>query len=532
MFELHFDFAWDNILNPSFENHVQIPFEMYIKKQRWFGGKNRSIKNIKINDAVPLQAQNDIFQLLILEISYAEGPGEMYLLPIGFSSQRKSPQGVIAKVFFRDKEGFLYEAIFNEDFRAALLELIYEGKIISSAGSDIAAYCGKEFESFLKNKKLPSASRLAQAEQSNTSFFYDDIFFFKLYRRLQKGTNPEVELTKHLTENTDFSKLPAFAGSIEWNSANTESITIGLLQKFVHSQTDAWYYFLKTGKQFFNRAIRQSPYSQMEDLFEASFVKNIELLGKRTAQLHLALAGFSKNKEIAAQPVSQEYQDYLYESVKSLARKVFDELNFDDLPHLIKDDIAMLVAIKDKIFERIEEIKTRKFSGQLIRTHGDYHLGQVLFTGDDFIITDFEGEPARPISQRRQKHIALRDVAGMMRSFHYAAYSPILLYEFKELADVETLKFWAERLYQYLSEIFLNSYFNHVEKAEFLPEHQEEMEFLISFYMLEKAIYELDYELNDRPSWLIVPTKGIMQIISKKIEIPQFSHRRAQFPTF
>ncbi|HBG28247.1 MAG TPA: hypothetical protein DDX75_14270 [Phycisphaerales bacterium] len=520
MFELHLDSSWERIEKESFEHQMQKPLQSYIKERRWFGAKNRSIIEIKISECIKLNLFEEIFYMLLIELFYSEAVSETYLLPIAFA-QHQPTHGIIAKVLFKNREGFLYEAVFNEKFRLGILDLIQQNKIISTNSGNLIAARGEKFQLFLKDNEQPANSRITQSEQSNTSFFYDDIFFFKLYRRLQEGLNPDVELTKYLTEKTEFEKLPAFAGSIELQHENIEPKTIGLLQKYIINKGDAWDYFDQAVKQFFNNALSRSRYVQSEDLLDPAFIENVTLLGKRTSQLHIALSGDSEDKDFKAEPVSMEYQEFLYESMKSLAHKVFKELNFENSYQVIKDDVAKLISIKDNIFERIEEIKKRNFTGQLIRIHGDYHLGQVLFTGNDFIISDFEGEPAREITQRRQKHLALKDLAGMLRSFYYVAYSPIFLNGLTDRADIETLNYWAQVLYEYLSEKFLISYIINSEKAEFLPKTSDETEFLLSFYMLEKAIYELNYELNNRPGWIIIPAKGIWQIMMKKVEINQ-----------
>jgi maltose alpha-D-glucosyltransferase/alpha-amylase len=497
-------------------------FEQYIKQCRWFGGKGKSIQELNIKDIITLPSQDDFFQLFIIEIVYKAGQNELYLLPIAFSEKREPINGKIAKVNYQGKNGYFYEAVFNEKFRHLLLELINNNEVISSTKGALSALPGKKFKSIFKKNKLPQKSIISQVQQSNTSLFYEDVFFLKLYRRLQNGIHPEEQMTKYLTEFTDFNQIPTFAGSIEWTPVNGETITLALLQEFVPNKGDAWSYFCDVNNTFINKAIKQSQYTQTEELLDPSFMQNVDLLGKRTAQLHTALSDFCDDSGITAEPISQQYRQFLYESSGNLAHKVFDELNFGDFADLIKDDIAKLISVKDKIFQRIEGVKNTKLSGKLIRTHGDYHLGQVLFTGTDFIITDFEGEPTRPLSQRRQKHIALRDIGGMIRSFHYASYSPVLNNKYNS-AETESLLYWSGQWYQYVSERFLNSYFNNLSKTDFLPSAPDEIEYLLDFYMLEKAIYELDYELHNRPSWLIVAAKGILQIISKKTEIHHFS---------
>lgn len=519
MLETRFDFSWENIQKDSLESQMQQSFIAYIKAQRWFGSKNRSINNIRISEIIKLNLSNEIFYLLFVELFYSETKSETYLLPVSFSSELQ--KGSIAKVNFSNNTGYLNEAVFNEQFQMGLLHLIRHNKVITSSNGDLTASKGQKFEKILQNKAYPAHSRIVGSEQSNTSFFYDDVFFLKLYRRLQKGLNPDAELTKFLTEAAEFTKIPAFAGSIEWLDKNEEQMTICLLQEFVKNKGDAWGYFKECANTFLKKAIGQSRFVQTEDLLEPGFIENINLLAERTAQMHIAFSQSSNDENLMAEPVTDEYREFLYSTVISLYSKVFEQLNFENSYQLIKDDVAKLISIREKIYDRIEEIKKINFTGQLIRIHGDYHLGQVLFTGNDFIISDFEGEPVRNIGLRRQKHIALKDAAGMLRSFYYTAFSPILLNNFEDESENETALYWAQVFYEYLSEKFLISYLNNLEKCEFMPKTPDEIAFLLNFFMLEKAIYEFDYELNNRPQWILIPAKGIWHIMNNKIEVVQ-----------
>jgi maltose alpha-D-glucosyltransferase/alpha-amylase len=491
-------------------------FEEYIKQCRWFGGKGRTIKELNLKDTITLAKHHKNYDLHIIEIIYSAGPAELYILPVAFRKD-KPADGLIAKAVVNNKEGFLCEAVYDNDFRLLLLELISKNETIKTKTGEFSALRGRNFNLLLKNEKLPADSSMSQFQQTNSSFFYNEVFFLKLYRRLQHGIHPESQMTKYITENTDFNRIPAFAGSIEWKPNHGDIKTIALLQQYIKNKGNAWDYFNENIENFSRQASKQSPYTQTEELLDPAFIQNLDLLAQRTAQLHNALAGVSNDNEISPEPVSVRYNEYLYESVKTLACKVFDELNFENAGNLIKNDIAKLISIKEKVFERIENIKKIKLSGNLIRTHGDYHLGQVLFTGNDFYIIDFEGEPTRSLTHRKQKHLALRDVAGMIRSFHYLSYAPLL----KNTANIETESgpYWTLAWYQYVSEKFLNDYLRNLQQPDLLPNSPEQINYMLEFYMLEKAIYELDYELHNRPSWLIVAAKGILQIISKKTGI-------------
>jgi maltose alpha-D-glucosyltransferase / alpha-amylase len=246
-------------------------------------------------------------------------------------------------------------------------------------------------------------------------------------------------------------------------------------------------------------------------------VERIELLGQRTAEMHLALANINDSKDFAPEEFSLHYQRSLYSSLTSLVRSNFDSLrkHLPNLPEAVRAEAEEVLQMRPEILERLKKIFSRKIDTMKIRTHGDYHLGQVLFTGRDFIIIDFEGEPARSFSERRLKRSPLRDVAGMIRSFHYAAYNALFQQDSFRKEDSAYLEEWAEQWYHYASGFFMHTYLDKTMGTGVVPEKEEDFEILIETFLLEKAIYELGYELNNRPDWVLIPIRGIKYIMRK-----------------
>jgi maltose alpha-D-glucosyltransferase/alpha-amylase len=253
----------------------------------------------------------------------------------------------------------------------------------------------------------------------------------------------------------------------------------------------------------------------LQELIGAVYLDRAALLGRRTGELHIALASGSTYPDFAPEPFSLLYQRSIYQSMRSLTRRSMQLLsaNREKLPAEAKEEASRALASETKILDVYRKILGKKINAMRIRFHGDYHLGQVLFTGKDFVIIDFEGEPARSLSERRLKRSPVRDVAGMIRSFHYAVYSALLKYTGGGPDDSAGLQAWAEVWYHYVSGTFLSSYMNTVRDAGFVPEDRDEFALLLQCFLLEKAVYELGYELNNRPEWVLIPLRGISHIL-------------------
>ncbi|HEC99325.1 MAG TPA: maltose alpha-D-glucosyltransferase [Proteobacteria bacterium] len=518
----------------------------YLRGCRWFAGKARTIRQVKILESIPISKNADVTQLVLLEVGYTEGTMEIYSLAVSYIQGAKAkqitqefPQAVIACLHIGDEEGILCDGIYDQKVRESLLAMIAQRKRIKGKRGELVAFPGREFRSLLSDKALLLTSQVLKAEQSNTSVLYEDKFFLKLCRRLEEGVNPDLEILRFLTEKTDFSQVPPFAGAIEYRHQGSEPILIGLLQGFVPNQGDAWTYTLDAVREYFERIlsrrreIRHVPeiptsllgieFSAIpplvQELIGGVYFETARLLGKRTAELHLALSSVSGDADFAPEPFSTLYQRSVYQSMRSLARRVLQSLgkNLKRLREGVQKDASAILASEQEILARFQKILPEKISAMKIRIHGDYHLGQVLFTGKDFVIIDFEGEPARTLSERRLKRSPLRDVAGMIRSFHYAAYNALFLDASLRAKDKPLLEPWADLWYHYVSGIFLHSYLETCGEAPFIPHEKGELETLLHAFLLDKAIYELGYELNNRPDWIIIPVRGVQCILKSGI---------------
>jgi trehalose synthase-fused probable maltokinase len=507
----------------------------YLGRQRWFGGKARTIRAVELSDVVPVPMQGDEqgALLLIVTVAYSEGTGERYAMPMLRIASPTAPiTGMDALRVDASPAGnavVLVDALKNEAFLTALLDLIQrqasvpgeKGQLCASQTSAYEGLAAVQSRSGLKPKPVG-------AEQSNTSIIYGDRLILKFFRRVEEGINPDLEIGAFLTEKASFASTPQVAGSLTYLAREGTESAQGILQAFVPNQGDAWSYTLKSLADFYvavgkGPADGAVPSQEKRAAFVASyaeeFLKSAALLGQRTAEMHLALASDAKDPAFAPEPFTMEFQRALEHSTQGLSGRVFAQLRekISGLP-LDQQERAKRVSTQEaEITRRFKEALREPIRATRTRIHGDYHLGQVLYSGSDFVIIDFEGEPARTLAERRIKRSPLQDVAGMLRSFHYAAFAPLLT-----AAEVDSdsgknagsLGAWAESWNASVADRFLASYFQVAGSAAYLPASREETRILLELHLLEKAVYELGYELNNRPTWVGIPLEGIARLLS------------------
>jgi len=532
----------------------------YLRACRWFGGKARTIHEVKIIEHIPIGRSLRATQLTLLEVSYTEGLPEIYLLPLCFASGDEAKKiveehskGVIVHLKIGNSQSIIYDGVYSEEFRRELISIIARRYRIKGIQGDLTAYPGKAFRTIFRSHKLPvEASKVLKAEQSNTSLLYGNSLYLKLYRRLDEGINPDTEIGRFLTEKRSYPNTPSFIGAIEYRRPSSEPIVIGMLQSFVANQGDAWRYTLDEIARYFERILSKasdvplvldpavSPlgvaYQEvpllLQELIEGVYLEMATLMGKRTAELHHALSSEIEDPVFAPEPFTALYQRSMFQSMTSLARRVLQLLkkNLRNLQADAKKDAEGIVNREKEIMDRLKTVLKPIITGMRIRIHGDFHLGQLLYTGNDFIIIDFEGEPARPLSERQLKHSPFRDVAGMLRSFHYAAYTALFYHTSMRREDLPALKPWTELWAKYVGGVFLRSYLDAVGNATFLPQDSEGIDILLNAFLLNKAIYELGYELNNRPEWVMMSLKGILSILDIKGSASLFVEIQKAYP--
>jgi len=376
-----------------------------------------------------------------------------------------------------------------------------------------------------------------KAEQSNTSIVFGDWMILKLLRRAEEGVNLDLEIGLFLTEKTSFVHNPPVVGALEYRRNRSEPITLGIVHGYVPNQGDAWKYTLDALGHYFDAALASHQELGPEDLPKkplvaltkmelpalaleliGPYLESTRLLGERTAELHLALASDNLNPNFEPEPFTTLYQRSTYQSMRNLAARTFQLMGgrLKYLPGKARRMAKKVLDHERELSQRFHALLQHKVAALRTRVHGDFHLGQVLHTGKDFIIIDFEGEPARSLSERRLKRSPLRDVAGMLRSFHYAAHHALFSQGIRP-EDEEAVEKWANFWYLWVSSVYFKVYLDMIRQTDILPQDETELQTLLDALCLEKAVYELGYELNNRPEWVQIPLQGILQLLETTV---------------
>jgi maltose alpha-D-glucosyltransferase / alpha-amylase len=428
--------------------------------------------------------------------------------------------------------------VLDKEFCRSLIDMIARRRHLRGTGGDFVAAPTR----VLRNGGMPAMRKLEvasmRAEQSNSSVVFGDQLILKLFRKAEQGVNPDLEIGYFLTERVGFPHTPPVAGAIEYRTKQGQTAAVGLLQRFVPNEGDAWRHTLDQLSQYLDRAVTHSA-DELKDLLRpmpfvdrlqhtrilpvaleliGPYFENVKLLGQRTAELHVALSSNTEDPDFAPEPFSLLYQRSLYQSMRNHSGQMFQLLknNLSALRGVVLDEALKVLDLQGEVLNRFRTILSRKITARRTRIHGDFHLGQVLYTGKDYVIIDFEGEPARPLTERRIKRTPVRDVAGMLRSFHYAAYTSLFGHLGSAIVrpeDLAVLEPWARLWNVWVSSTYLDSYLEHAAPGGFLPAAREELNILLNVYLFEKALYELGYELNNRPEWVRIPLTGILQLL-------------------
>ena len=532
--------SWENALTGPPKERLENVLLGYVRNRRWFAGKARGLKSASITNLVPVPGAAGDPQLAAIVISYAEGDPDTYQLPLAYANHVEAPhvlerwpQSAIAWIRVQGEEGrgLLYDALGPPGFAEAMLGAIARRRRATNGKGTLIGSTTRAFARLRGPETVRLEAALSVAEQSNNSVVFGERLILKVFRRLEEGMNPELEVGRFLTEKTNFAQIAPLAGSLEYRRDSGEPISLAVLQGYVPNQGDAWQYTLNTLAHFFRGVdlVGAEPPPVARNLVQASaaelpeaasktigaYLDSARLLGRRTAELHRALASDPTDPAFAPERITSQDQRSIYQSLSGLSMRSTDLLRsqLKKLPEDAREEAKQVLELEPRIASILKTFLSRRLTTTRIRVHGDYHLGQVLYTGHDFVIIDFEGEPTRSLYERRLKRLALRDVAGMLRSFDYASQAALRSDQI-DAAALPGLRAWGRFWVQCVSAAFLRSYLATAGTESFVPQAPDDLDLQLNTMLLEKALYELRYELNMRPDWVRIPLRGILEVVT------------------
>ncbi len=563
---------WQNIFfQRELKDTLESILPNYLYSCRWFDRKNRVVQSAHITETIAVSYKDMEAQMIWLQVDYTQGEAQTYLLLLAYAEGEQAfhllaemPEAVVSRLQIQGKNeaGVLFDAVADKQFLTFPLDAIAHNRRYKGIAGELIATASDLFPEIHDGASHLEPHDLVKGEQRNTTVVYGDRFLLKLFRQVDEGIHPELEIGRFLGEKQLLKHFAPIAGALEYrNSKNSQ--TIGILQQFIQDTRSGWDYTLDSLRDYFDcvmvqqAGITELPLSSgslldLEKAFDevkledgiqiggnpdgsdfcalkdtltgkelaistiGSYLANAQLLGKSTAELHIALACDRENPDFAPEPFSTFYQRSIYQYARNLTGRVFILLKqrLDELLPNTQQLAKKVLNRQEEFMGRFQLVLNQKITAMRTRYHGDYHLGQVLYTGKDFIIIDFEGEAGRTLSERRMKRSALRDVAGMLQSFNYAANLALRNEIESGMIRPENLPImekWAQFWYAWVSAAFLNSYLAVAKQDGFLPKTNAELQVLLDAYLLEKIIFDLGYKLDHRQNSVDIPLYQLIQ---------------------
>ena len=530
--------AWSDVWGPAARATLVRVLPSFVESRRWFLARRRRVRAVSVQDSLPVQPGASY--IVIVRIDYDEGEPELYTLPLALATGTKADKVrrefadlVLADVQHPDgTSGVIYGALWDDEFNNALLEAVLRrrkfrgerGELVSSRTAAFPALWGKRHPN-----TQPYRMR---GERRNSSVAFGDRFVMKMFRRLEEGLHPEVEMGQFFAANKPAVPTAPLAGGFEYRVPGEEPITVAVLHGFIPNEGNAWDLTLSSLSRFFEymqlaqkdeqllseqrHPLELSALRTPDSIWDTigDYISRIRTLGLRTAELHNAFANEQMAPAFQPEPFSDHYRRAVYHGLLSLTDRCFDTLRIrlTGLPEEQRAAAQKLLARQDDVrrfFARIDESQVEAYR---MRVHGDLHLAKVLDTGKDFAFIDFEGDPAQHLSARRIKRSPLRDVAQMLNSFRYAAYAATYG-EVAGVAGAQGLEPWAEVWYRWVSAAYLKGYLDGAALSIYLPKRTGDVRVLLDTFTMQQALIELRAELGAQPSRWEIPVRQILSIL-------------------
>ncbi|MBY0523016.1 MAG: maltose alpha-D-glucosyltransferase [Gemmataceae bacterium] len=513
----------------------------YLRARHWFGRADRQVGTVTVQDVLSVPHADRVVHLVLARLEYTDGEPDFWALPLALAPEdeaadllESAPRAVLA--YLRGgARGVLHDALERPRFGEGLLDLVRRKVVLRGSAGEMVAWPSDQFEALRGAEDAPLTPVLGESQGNSTFLVYGDRLALKFFRRMEEGVNCDLEMTRFLAEKARFTHIQPLAGALEYRPHRGEPMTVAMLLGQV-AGGNAWQFTLDHLSRYFEKALatrpeethtpistralleltEKEPPSLALELID-TYLEAARLLGQRTAELHQALASAADDPVFAPEPFTPHYQRSIYQSMRNLTRRAFRALrrSRSAVPEAVREHARRVLDLEEGILRRNSAVLHGRITTSRIRCHGDYHLGNLLYTGKDFVITNFEGDLSQSGGERRIKRSPLRDVAAMLRSFYYAAHQV----RFKQVggivvrpADLPLLEPWARYWYLWVGTMFLRAYLAAASENAFLPRTHPELEVLLDSFLMEKTIHELGHELHDRPEWLEIPLRSLLEL--------------------
>jgi maltose alpha-D-glucosyltransferase/alpha-amylase len=535
--------GWKTLLNSEFrellEGRILAP---YIQRQRWFGKKSKRIVNSRIIDWAELTSGASPGAILLVEVTYDSGNIDLYSIFAAIANGEEAdtivlnaPETVVARAQHGEIAGIIHDALDNDDFCLGIMQLLDENKRLTSELGFFEGFTGPTYQA--KKPEKMEVKRV-RTEQSNSSMLIGESMILKLFRHMEAGLNPDFEICRHVRNIGGFEHVPAVAGRIDYRPNDSgEFYTFALLQEFIQNQGDGWTYTVEELRRFYERAqSRAALLDKVEteervpelidkeippEMYEllGVYLKDARTLGKRAGELHAELGRETRYESFKTETLTKDDLIDISYTIRKDIDGVLQQLErgMATLPPEVAEASRKLISWRGRIQQFVSRMPTIHSKVHKIRCHGDFHLGQTLYKDGDFIIFDFEGEPAKPLASRREKQSPLKDVAGMLRSFSYAAYASLLVFTHNRPDDYNRLLPWAKVCEKWVAVAFLGGYLGAVQGSRFVPQDRADFFRLLLPFVVDKAFYEISYELNNRPDWIRIPVNSLLDYLNDNV---------------
>ncbi|MFC2125974.1 maltose alpha-D-glucosyltransferase [Bacteroidota bacterium] len=510
----------------------------YIMKRRWFFGKDKGLESVKIQDNIPVSYNKKTFNILLFEARYFKGLPDLYVLPISFATEveerellEQYPKSIISRMQMNGKGGVLYDPIYNHDFRQYLLEMIVKNRSLSIGGDELKFKGTSILRKLVKEHHDIYHSKLIDTDESHSIVVYGNALIFKLYRQIDYSTSRDVEITRHLSEKVQFPNTPDYYGNVLIKKPRSHPATLGFLQENIPNPVSGRDYVSDAILRYYDKMTSLGPQHKFPVLkgslsnpatfnelaLEAqkqiggAYLEHINMLGQRTAEMHKALASAQDNTDFKYEEVTLHFQKSIYSGLQTLVRTTMKtiEKKLKDFPKKSARELKELLSYEERLTESFDRINLKKLDCQKIRIHGHYHLSRILFTGTDLMITGFDGDLAYSYHEKKVKRSSIRDVSTMVYSLHRNAQTTAI----NNQLDPK----WATRWFHYVAGFFINSYYDFGYGEPFIPTDKSAFNMLLEIFMFERALIELNKDIERRPDYAVVPSRLIKFIFDGKI---------------